>query len=241
MPELGLCEEIKGDDRNSGKQPDSLISFDDQWENSNYHATSDLPAPEKLLSVQEGITDKPTNLLVESTPDREALIGTDGIGAGTKPVSGKKRNYTESTLTVESINSVESFGQTHPKRTANSIPDDDDLLSSILGNIFYHELYVLLFWSSYQDSMAWKDRLQKNIIAKLNLLSSVGRKSSVLKMKPTPAFEVASAKRARSAPRPSASKRKVHMDDAMVLHGEYVFFLFLKLFFILITFSENFT
>ncbi|GKV29050.1 hypothetical protein SLEP1_g38022 [Rubroshorea leprosula] len=180
VPELVLCEEIKGDDRNSGKQRDSLISFDDQWENSNDHATSDLPAPEKLLSVPEGITDKPTNLLVESTPDRETLIGTDGIGAGTKPVSGKKRNYTESTLTVESINSVESFGQTRPKRTADSIPDDDDLLSSIL----------------------------------------VGRKSSVWKMKPTP--EVASAKRAQSASRRSASKRKVLMDDAMVLHGDTI-------------------
>ena len=47
-------------------------------------------------------------------------------------------------------------------------------------------------------------------------------------MKPTP-LEVASMKRARSAPRPSAAKRKVLMDDTMVLHGEYVINMFLLL------------
>lgn len=52
----------------------------------------------------------------------------------------------------------------------------------------------------------------------------VGRRSSFLKVKPTPATsEVASIKRLRSAPRTSSLKRKVLMDDTMVLHGEYVF------------------
>ena len=44
-------------------------------------------------------------------------------------------------------------------------------------------------------------------------------------MKPSPAVpELASTKRFRtaSAPRTSALKRKVLMDDMMVLHGEYV-------------------
>lgn len=51
---------------------------------------------------------------------------------------------------------------------------------------------------------------------------SVGR-SSVLKVKPTPRLsEVTSTKRTRSAPRTGAPKRKVLMDDTMVLHGEYV-------------------
>lgn len=53
------------------------------------------------------------------------------------------------------------------------------------------------------------------------IVSAVGRKSSVLKVKPTPT-ETTSMKRPRSAPRTSASKRKVLMDDSMVLHGEYV-------------------
>ncbi|XP_022747686.1 sister chromatid cohesion 1 protein 4-like isoform X2 [Durio zibethinus] len=154
---------------------------DDQWENSNNCNMSYLPAPEKLLSAPEGPLDKPSDLLVESTPDKEVLAGNDEIDAGTKLISGKKRSITESTLTIESINSVESFGRPRYRGIAESVPDDDDLLSSIL----------------------------------------VGR-SSVFKMKTTPPLEVASMKRARSAPRPSATKRKVLMDDTMVLHGDTI-------------------
>ncbi|XP_022744646.1 sister chromatid cohesion 1 protein 4-like isoform X4 [Durio zibethinus] len=105
---------------------------DDQLENSNICAMSDLPAPEKLLSVPEGPLDKPSDILGESTSDKEVLTGNDEIDAGTKLISGKKRSITESTLTIESINSVESFGRPQ-SRTAESVPDDDDLLSSILG------------------------------------------------------------------------------------------------------------
>ncbi|OMO50173.1 hypothetical protein CCACVL1_30584 [Corchorus capsularis] len=155
---------------------------DDLLENFNNWATSDLPAPEKLLSVPEGPLDSPSDLLGESTPNKGVLIGTNGTVAGTKLISGKKRSATESTLTMESINSVESFGRPRSRRTAESVPDDDDLLSSIL----------------------------------------VGRRSSVFKMKPTPPLEVVSMKRARSAPRPSAFKRKVLMDDSMVLHGDTI-------------------
>lgn len=57
------------------------------------------------------------------------------------------------------------------------------------------------------------------------LFFSVGRKSSVFKMRPTPpAPEIVSMKRSRSGPRSSTLKRKVLMDDTMVLHGEYVLF-----------------
>ncbi|GMI84534.1 hypothetical protein HRI_002122700 [Hibiscus trionum] len=157
------------------------VLCDDQLENSNNCATSDLPAPEKLLSAPEGPLDKPSDLLGKSTPDKEVLEENDEIDAGTKLISGKKRSITESTLTIESINSVESFGRPRSRRTADSVPDDDDLLSSIL----------------------------------------VGR-SSVFKMKPTPPLEVASMKRARSAPRSSVTKRKVLMDDTMVLHGDTI-------------------
>lgn len=43
-------------------------------------------------------------------------------------------------------------------------------------------------------------------------------------MKPTPApLEIISSKRPRTTQRASASKRKVLMDETMVLLGEYVF------------------
>lgn len=111
-------------------------AYDDQLESSNNCAMSDLPAPEKLLSVPEGPIDKPSGLLGECTLDKEVPEGNHEVDAGDKFISGKKRSITESTVTVESMNSVESFRR--PQfRTAESIPDDDDLLSSILGNIIY--------------------------------------------------------------------------------------------------------
>lgn len=43
-------------------------------------------------------------------------------------------------------------------------------------------------------------------------------------MKPTPPAPEVSTKRLRSATRSSVLKRKVLVDDSMVLHGEYVLF-----------------
>ncbi|KAJ4837210.1 hypothetical protein Tsubulata_040033 [Turnera subulata] len=175
-----LSGETLADGGKQDEKPDA-ISNDNQSENVHSSMTSELPAPEKLLSAPQIPVDKPEDLLFEAAPDKEVLEGSDGSSAGTK-TSGKKRSFTESSLTVQSMNSIESFGVTKSKRTITSVPDDDDLLSSIL----------------------------------------VGRKSSVLKLKPTPAQEVISTKRARSASRPSVSKRKVLMDDSMVLLGDTI-------------------
>lgn len=46
---------------------------------------------------------------------------------------------------------------------------------------------------------------------------------------PTPQPQVTRMKRQQSAPRVSASKRKILMDDAMILHGEYIPFLLLSI------------
>ncbi|KAI3459095.1 hypothetical protein Pfo_015758 [Paulownia fortunei] len=150
-------------------------------ENLNNSAESELPAPEKLLSVPEGHMDLHKDMLVEVSPGD--FEGFDDGDAGSKTAAGRKRSFTESTLTEQSLNSVESSRQVRVKRTTGSVPDDDDLLSSIL----------------------------------------VGRRSSVLKVKPTPPLsEVTSMKRTRSAPRSGAPKRKVLMDDTMVLHGDTI-------------------
>lgn len=91
-----------------------------------------LPAPEKLLSVPEGFGG-PRDLLVEATPGD--LTHVDESDAGSRIISGKKRSYTESTLTEQSLNSVESSRVVRAKRNVEAVPDDDDLLSSILGRI----------------------------------------------------------------------------------------------------------
>ncbi|XP_024047716.1 sister chromatid cohesion 1 protein 4 isoform X3 [Citrus clementina] len=178
-----VCGDIQEDNRTLDEPLDNATASNNELKKLNNSITSDLPAPEKLLSVPEGLLDKPNDLIVESTPEKEVLAGSGGVDAGNKLNSGKKRSYTESTITVESLNSSESFGVDRTKRNSEFIPDDDDLLSSIL----------------------------------------VGRKSSVLKMKPTPPVrEVASRKRARSASQTNALKRKVLMDDTMVLHGDVI-------------------
>lgn len=172
-------EHIEADRSKLDEKMDNVISSDAQLLKSS--TNSDLPAPEKLLSMPEGLVDPPNDFLVELTPDK-VLEGSEGDGAAMKNISGKKRSFTESTLTLHSLNSVETFGVSKSRKTAESIPDDDDLLSSIL----------------------------------------VGRRSSALKMKPTPPPEVASMKRPRTAIRSNASKRKVLMDDPMVLHGDTI-------------------
>ncbi|XP_033143158.1 sister chromatid cohesion 1 protein 4 isoform X2 [Brassica rapa] len=144
---------------------------------------SDLPAPEKVLAAPETERQGDENgFMVESTPDKEDP-GTcnEDAGNNNNKITGKKRTFTESTITAESLNSVESVELIQSKRTADSVPDDDDLLSSIL----------------------------------------VG-KSSFLKMRSTPVLEIATTKRSRAAPRSTATKRKVLMDDPMVLHGDLI-------------------
>ncbi|CAN8236229.1 unnamed protein product [Cochlearia groenlandica] len=152
---------------------------DEQSKNLIGLTDSDLPAPEKILNEPSG-QDDVNGFMVETTPDKEDP-STCNDDAGNNNLTGKKRTFTESTLTAESLKSVESVALIQSKKTAVSVPADDDLLSSIL----------------------------------------VG-KSSFLKMKPTPVLEIASTKRLRSAPRSTATKRKVLMDDPMVLHGDVI-------------------
>ncbi|XP_073306618.1 sister chromatid cohesion 1 protein 4 [Primulina huaijiensis] len=171
-------------DMSSG-QPDGQVcnanSQETLVENLNTFEESQIPAAEKLLSVPDGCADLHRNTLEEVLP--KDFEGLDEGDAGSKILTGKKRSFTESTLTEQSLNSAESSRLVRVKRTAESIPDDDDLLSSIL----------------------------------------VGRRSSVMKVKPTPPFsEVTSMKRNRSAPHSGPPKRKVLMDDTMVLHGDTI-------------------
>lgn len=102
------------------------------------NATTELPAPEKLLSVPEGHMELHSGMMMEAIPgDFEGLYEDD---AGSKIAAGRKRTFTESTLTEQSLNSVESSRQVRFKQTTGSVPDDDDLLSSILGILNFMSL-----------------------------------------------------------------------------------------------------
>lgn len=109
---------------NAGELLDQFYNeaLKDQSGNDN----SDPPAPEKLLSASDSGADKLNNPLLESTPSNEGLV------EGRKQLSGRKRTLTESAASLQ-ISSSESFGFSLSKQTVESIPNDDDLLSSILG------------------------------------------------------------------------------------------------------------
>ena len=131
--EPASCADIQVDISKLNDQEHNVISSDTQLENIDGSKNSELPAPEKLLSVPEGHVDLHDNLLVVSTPGKAHLVSGDIGDSVTNIISGKKRSFTESTLTVQSLNSVESLGVVRSKRTKESVPDDDDFLSSILG------------------------------------------------------------------------------------------------------------
>lgn len=106
--------------------------FSDKVESINKSAAADMPEPEKLLSAYQH-DGEANHLLMASTPDNQGATEGHTGAAGEKYISGKKRSYTESTLTVQSMDLIESYTGAQSKRTAESVPDDDDLLSSILG------------------------------------------------------------------------------------------------------------
>lgn len=181
LAKLGPDDEFQVASNILNKQVDNVIEGGVQVDTIN-SCSSDFPAPEKLLSLPQGLLDLPKDFGPESTPAEKDIATGDGGDAGSNLLSGKKRSFTESSLTAQSLNLDESSGLFATNVTRESVLDDDDLLSSIL----------------------------------------VGRRSSVLKMKPTPPLRVPSTKRRRSAPKTGISKRKVLMDDNMVLHGDTI-------------------
>lgn len=147
-PTLGHCDTVEPSAR-EGKL--DLGKSDMQFRNQtlsneveNKSAASDLPQPEQMLSLAYQHNCEANDFLVGSTPDNQGISEGQRADVGTKYISGKKRSYTESILTAQNVDSVDSYGgaqskQTdsyggaQSKRTAESIPHDDDLLSSILG------------------------------------------------------------------------------------------------------------
>ncbi|KAK1402879.1 Sister chromatid cohesion 1 protein 4 [Heracleum sosnowskyi] len=169
--ELVSCDKLNG-------QAENVNIVDGHLEIINSSTCSEFPAPEKLLSVPE--MDTHNSLSIGATPGQLAL--TEGGNDTDATVTGKKRSFAESQLTMQSLNSVNSSAIVRHRTTPESVPGDDDLLSSIL----------------------------------------VGRKSLAFKVKETPQQGLPYLKRHKSAPRASASKRKVLMDEQMVLHGDMI-------------------
>lgn len=145
LQEHALQEGIDAASNEPDSQELNTNAHDGLVDNLNNSAEANLPAPEKLLSVPDDIVDQHSNMLAEISPGE--FVGLDASDAGSKVVSGKKRSFTESTLTEQSLNSVESSRLVRFKRTIESVPDDDDLLSSILGIIDFILFCIGMFSS----------------------------------------------------------------------------------------------
>uniref|UniRef100_A0A803L422 Sister chromatid cohesion 1 protein 4-like n=1 Tax=Chenopodium quinoa TaxID=63459 RepID=A0A803L422_CHEQI len=117
-------------DNNIGEQSDNLIAEENHIEKENNLQISDFPPTEMLLSMPNLPADVSGNIFVDSTPGNEFFAKDDDIDENV--LSGRKRSFAESTLTIQSLNSVESPGGAQSKGTVESVPDDNDLLSSIL-------------------------------------------------------------------------------------------------------------
>ncbi|CAO2837469.1 unnamed protein product [Amaranthus hypochondriacus] len=123
-----------GSDRNFEGQLDNLTAEENHSEKETSLQHSDFPPPEMLLSMPNLPAGPSNNFLAESTPGEQAFTKNDDA-TDENLISGRKRSFTESTLTVQSFNSIESYGGAQSKGTVESIPDDNDLLSSILVGI----------------------------------------------------------------------------------------------------------
>lgn len=110
---------------------ENVNAVDSQLETIKSSVCSDFPAPEKLLSVPE--MDAQKSLSMGATPG-QLYAQTEGGNDTNSTVTGKKRSFAESSLTMQSLNSVDSSAMVLHRTTPGSVPDDDDLLSSILGN-----------------------------------------------------------------------------------------------------------
>ncbi|WOH15298.1 hypothetical protein DCAR_0934835 [Daucus carota subsp. sativus] len=170
--QLVSCSNLNG-------QGENVNALDSQLETMTGSVCTEFPAPEKLLSVPE--MDAHNSLTMGATPG-QLFAQTEGGIDTNATVTGKKRSFAESSLTMQSLNSVDSSTMVLRRTTPESVPHDDDLLSSIL----------------------------------------VGRKSLALKVKETPQQSLPYLKRHKPAPRATASKRKVLMDEQMVLHGDMI-------------------
>ncbi|RWR83915.1 Rad21/Rec8-like protein [Cinnamomum micranthum f. kanehirae] len=176
-----LSSEIRGEFNKSYECLDDVTSNDNQLGALHYSGIPEIPAPETLLLAPTEPSDLLNDLLMQSTAGEP--VTSEGTVDRFGNLSGKKRRLMESTPVLENGNSSKFSRMLRSRSTMDYIPDDDDVLASIL----------------------------------------VGKKPPVLKMRPTPPpDEVVLSKRPRLTPRVNVLKRKVLLDDDMILHADVI-------------------
>ncbi|KAG9446940.1 hypothetical protein H6P81_013068 [Aristolochia fimbriata] len=155
---------------------------DSQEENLNCLISSEFPAPETLVSAPSCGPLLPSDL-VQSSAEKDVIAEGEKTVDTLDGVSSKKRKLMDSTPDLQNNDSDKLYLDRRMAECTDFIPDDDDILASIL----------------------------------------VGRRRTpILKVKATPPVEVTSSKRTRMTLKASAPKRKVLLDDTMVMQGDAI-------------------
>nr|XP_043631652.1 sister chromatid cohesion 1 protein 4 [Erigeron canadensis] len=224
LPEAHLSETSLNDDVQlasnvSNRQVDNIIESEVQVDNINY--TSDFPAPEKLLSLPQGFSDVPRNFVPETTPGEKCT-----------ETSGRKRSFAESSMTAQSLDLNQSAGffttnmMEQSRFTTNMTEPPLFTTNNTEQSFFTANRSDQSFFTTNRTDQSFftTNRTEQSVLNDGDLLSSilVGRKSSILKMKPTPPVSTKRRRSAPKTPKTGMSKRKVLMDDYMVLHGDTI-------------------
>ncbi|OAY69780.1 Sister chromatid cohesion 1 protein 4, partial [Ananas comosus] len=158
-------------------EPSDLLSNEKPIEQSN----SELPEPEKMLEAPS-IDVNQTNELGQVTVEK-GVTESDGSANRVSSLTGKKRRLVDSTPALENESTGKIARKPRAGKSMDYIPDDDDLLASIL----------------------------------------VGKKTPGLRLGPSPPPpKTGPQKRLWLTPRAGMPKRKVLVDDAMVLHADAI-------------------
>ncbi|KAH6821698.1 sister chromatid cohesion 1 protein 4 [Perilla frutescens var. hirtella] len=177
------------------------------------------------VAVRSDVTDLATSEREETVMIGQACSGADNseevlkenhmqehIDAASNEPDSQVMNVSAHDSLVDNLNNSAEANLHAPEKLL-SVPEDlVDQQNKMLAEISPGEFAGL-------DA---SDAGSKVISGKKRSFTEIGR-SSVLKVKATPRpSEGASTKRTRSAPRTGAPKRKVPMDDTMVLHGDMI-------------------
>lgn len=97
----------------------------------NCCSSSEFPEPEKMLLAPNGDVHQANEL--SQVTEEKGVIESDGSVNRITSLSGKKRRLMETTSALQNDSSEKMIGRSQSRRNTEYIPDDDDLLASILG------------------------------------------------------------------------------------------------------------
>ncbi|KAK1287286.1 Sister chromatid cohesion 1 protein 3 [Acorus calamus] len=120
--------EINSDNNNSA----GIITTETRPDPLNFSTSSDFPEPEKLRAAPVADLDLPNDLLGQTTFEK-GPIESDGSVDRISTLSGRKRHSMESTPVLQDGNVAKFSRRPRSRKNVDILPDDDDLLSSILG------------------------------------------------------------------------------------------------------------